>query len=48
MEGMNMSEEINESSVKNSQVVDFESGNGTLGQSSLPEIGCAGGDSLQI
>jgi hypothetical protein len=33
--------------VKNSQVVDFESGNGALGQSNLPKKGCAEGDSLQ-
>jgi hypothetical protein len=30
--------------VKNSQVVDLESGNGTLGQLSLPGIGSAEGD----
>jgi hypothetical protein len=36
------------SSVKNCQVVDLESGSGALGQSSLPGIGCAEGDSLQI
>jgi hypothetical protein len=38
---------VRPSSVKNSQVVDFESGNGALGQSNLPEKGCAEGDSLQ-
>jgi hypothetical protein len=36
------------SSVRNSQVVDLESGSGRLGQLSLPGIGCAAGDSLQI
>jgi hypothetical protein len=34
--------------VKNSQVIDLESGNGTLGQSSLPGMGIAEGDALQI
>jgi transposase, IS5 family len=34
--------------VKNSQVVDLESGNGALGQSSLPGIGSAESDSWQI
>jgi hypothetical protein len=36
------------SSVKNSQVVDLESGNGGLGHLSLLGIWCAEGDSLQI
>jgi len=36
------------SSVKKSQVVDLESGNGAVGPLSLPGIGCAEGDSLQI
>ena len=36
------------SSVKNSQAVDLESGNGALRQSNLPEIGSSEGDSLQI
>jgi hypothetical protein len=39
---------FSESTVKNSQVFDLESGNGALGPLSLPGIGCAGGDSLQI
>jgi hypothetical protein len=34
--------------VKNSQVFDLESGNGTPGQSNLPGIGPVEGDSLQI
>jgi hypothetical protein len=38
----------NLSSVKNSQVVDLESGISALGQLSLPGIGRAEGDSLQI
>ena len=37
----------NWSSVKNSQVVDLESGNGMLLRSSLPGIGSFEGDSLQ-
>jgi hypothetical protein len=40
--------EFNPSPVKNSQVVDLESGNGALGQLGLPGIGSAEGDSLQI
>jgi hypothetical protein len=36
-----------QSSVKNFQVIDLESGNGVLGQLNLPEIGDAEGDSLQ-
>ena len=39
---------VAQSSVKNSQVVDLESGNGAPGELSLPGIGCAEGDSLQI
>jgi hypothetical protein len=38
---------ITQSSVKNFQVIDLESGNGVLGQLNLPEIGDAEGDSLQ-
>ena len=38
---------LNSSSVKNSQVVDLESGNGMLLRSSLPGIGSFEGDSLQ-
>jgi hypothetical protein len=33
--------------VKNSQVIDLESGNGAVEQLSLPDIGDAEGDSLQ-
>jgi hypothetical protein len=36
-----------ESTVKNSQVIDLESGNGLLGQLNLREIVDAEGDSLQ-
>ena len=39
---------VTESSVKNSQVIDLESGIGALGQSNLPGIVSAEGDSLQI
>ena len=39
---------VSESSVKNWQVFDFESGKGALKSSSLPEIDVRNGDSLQI
>jgi hypothetical protein len=42
-----LDETSKQSSVKNSQVIDLESGNGTLGQSNLPESGYVEGDSLQ-